>query len=447
MDHFDLWIKSGRINPIAIDNAQGQSTPAILFDLPVGATDREAANLGVEMMNLCGWSEAAAGGYDAHPASTLELDLTGDQVRLRGLEAILEPMTAPPDWIGDARNLGGASVAFAVLEPTATNNPAIRYEQARQAGRLWGGWVDLVDVVSHTADNVGLDTTVPLRTGMSPADLPRARDATAAWIADAGSNGATGVTLRANQNDTVAETIAPTLQGASLWWASRDMTILTATGQRTLPDARLEDLVDRRGLMCFDGGLILPVTGQVVDAISWAAGASGATVTAWAHRRRWPAQFRAHAEARGAVLPPFIPLIHGTLTGTRFNPGDLDADTEAIVTACCAGALIDQAPSINRSIERPPKRHRQAARRDGRTLPDVAVIDILRARRTAAEHREDTDAAGRTYTHQWLVQGHWRQQACGPGRTQRERIWIEPHFKGPVDAPLLVRERVNLWKR
>ncbi len=41
---------------------------------------------------------------------------------------------------------------------------------------------------------------------------------------------------------------------------------------------------------------------------------------------------------------------------------------------------------------------------------------------------------------QYLVRGHWRNQAHGPGRTARKRIWIQPYWKGPEDMPRLFRE-------
>lgn len=41
---------------------------------------------------------------------------------------------------------------------------------------------------------------------------------------------------------------------------------------------------------------------------------------------------------------------------------------------------------------------------------------------------------------QWLVRGHWRNQPIGPGRTERKRIWIMPHWRGPQEAPKLFRE-------
>ncbi len=42
-------------------------------------------------------------------------------------------------------------------------------------------------------------------------------------------------------------------------------------------------------------------------------------------------------------------------------------------------------------------------------------------------------------TVQFLVRGHWRQQACGPKFSDRRATWIEPYWKGPEDAPIPVR--------
>lgn len=40
---------------------------------------------------------------------------------------------------------------------------------------------------------------------------------------------------------------------------------------------------------------------------------------------------------------------------------------------------------------------------------------------------------------QFLVRGHWRQQAHGAGRALRKTIWIEPHWKGPEAGNVLLR--------
>lgn len=42
----------------------------------------------------------------------------------------------------------------------------------------------------------------------------------------------------------------------------------------------------------------------------------------------------------------------------------------------------------------------------------------------------------------YMVRGHWRLQPCGPGRTERRYVHIEPHWKGPDCAPVAVRPHV-----
>lgn len=37
----------------------------------------------------------------------------------------------------------------------------------------------------------------------------------------------------------------------------------------------------------------------------------------------------------------------------------------------------------------------------------------------------------------FTVRGHWRNQACGPGRQERKRIWIQPFWKGPKEGEKL----------
>lgn len=51
-------------------------------------------------------------------------------------------------------------------------------------------------------------------------------------------------------------------------------------------------------------------------------------------------------------------------------------------------------------------------------------------------------SSGRTSTApkvQFLVRGHWREQAHGPALQLRKRIWIQPFWKGPEAARVLLR--------
>lgn len=40
---------------------------------------------------------------------------------------------------------------------------------------------------------------------------------------------------------------------------------------------------------------------------------------------------------------------------------------------------------------------------------------------------------------QTLVSGHWKQQPYGPQASLRKTIWLEPYWRGPDDAPILVK--------
>ena len=82
------------------------------------------------------------------------------------------------------------------------------------------------------------------------------------------------------------------------------------------------------------------------------------------------------------------------------------------------------------------------------TPPQVCDVTLIDLRRTDSKPREhDSEHAGRDYRHRWWVDGHWRQQACGPEHSQRKPVWIAPHIKGPEGQPLTDKERVHVWRR
>ena len=49
---------------------------------------------------------------------------------------------------------------------------------------------------------------------------------------------------------------------------------------------------------------------------------------------------------------------------------------------------------------------------------------------------------GVDWTHQWIVDGHWRNQPYGVGHSLRRLQWIAPFIKGPEDAPLVIKDKV-----
>ena len=106
-----------------------------------------------------------------------------------------------------------------------------------------------------------------------------------------------------------------------------------------------------------------------------------------------------------------------------------------------------QQPNLaERTIERPDKSVRRAYGRTGRESPEVAVID-LRHQYVAKDLDGSDEPTSRRFKHRWVVSGHWRNQAHGPDRSQRRRQWIPSYTKGPDGAPLLITEKVNVWRR
>lgn len=60
--------------------------------------------------------------------------------------------------------------------------------------------------------------------------------------------------------------------------------------------------------------------------------------------------------------------------------------------------------------------------------------DFRRAVRQYSRHGK-----GRVTNVQCVVSGHWKMQPYGPGRSERKRIFIEPYWRGPEDAPIALR--------
>lgn len=56
-----------------------------------------------------------------------------------------------------------------------------------------------------------------------------------------------------------------------------------------------------------------------------------------------------------------------------------------------------------------------------------------------AEARARKKAGGGAPTVQFLVRGHWRNQAWGPRASLRRATWIQPFWKGPEDSRILLR--------
>lgn len=171
-------------------------------------------------------------------------------------------------------------------------------------------------------------------------------------------------------------------------------------------------------------------------------------------------------EAAFALLPdPGVPLPRGmteALYRLRENEpndrsGALAADGTAVsgqtgpwarmLLACFT--LMMQPGLATETTEKTPRQQRRRDERDGVAPRDVRIIHLRRAAPPAETTQPGPtgERATREFHVQWLVRGHWRQQAHGPGRSLRKPKWIAPHVKGPDDKPFIGGEKVNVWDK
>lgn len=97
-----------------------------------------------------------------------------------------------------------------------------------------------------------------------------------------------------------------------------------------------------------------------------------------------------------------------------------------------------------KNLGEPQRPSKSASRQRGRQpgeLPDFKTWflgkDISLDARVIEAVRGFSREGGSSPKVQSLVSGHWKQQAHGPGRTERKLIHVEPYWRGPLDAPIV----------
>jgi hypothetical protein len=267
--------------------------------------------------------------------------------------------------------------------------------------------------------------------------------------------------------DSVAELTrtADALGAAELFWVTRDMTAVALDASATIPAwtpaaARPAPF----GLLVWDGGLPelawrgapdmawtvnalgLRVPPTVpVDGVLWGPGPRGIRFTLLTGT--------AALDQLGALVPRWaatelfafgmidLPLLEDVPTTSRdWSSG--------LIAALGATWLLMMQPTVAepRPLVEPPEPDRPGTRRP-RSDRAVTVIDLRRTHPARADRTDSGDGPSRVYTRRWLVRGHWRQQAVGPGRSQRRPTYVPPYVKGPDGAPMIETERVNVWRR
>lgn len=308
----------------------------------------------------------------------------------------------------------------------------------------------------------------------SPLYLPRVREQTEKRLRDPASQ------MRRLRPDADAWFTSAANQAAlaDLYWVSPDMAALATHAAASLTEATWDraSRPSAYGLMVFDGGvggpqqvgrmfkveprtLVTPfgtaeqVTLDVrvpTEAVSWGPSPEGVQITGWL---RWESVVRG-VEASGAIgaaalnnPPPLMPAFSIDLPadGEPVLADDVDGTHRTIAMTLAAAWLLMEQPVLTdrQTVER------SAGFGSGRkhaAETNVTLVDLRRIYRPS----EPADAGAepsRQFRHRWVVSGHWRDQPYGRERALRRRQWIPSYVKGPDGAPLLVTEKVNVWRR
>lgn len=265
---------------------------------------------------------------------------------------------------------------------------------------------------------------------------------------------------------------------ADLYWVSPDMAALATHAATSLTEAAWDraSRPSAYGLMAFDGGVGGPqqvgrmfkveprtvvtpfgtaeqVTLDVrvpTEVVSWGPSPKGVQITGWL---RWESVVRG-VEASGAVgaaalnnPPPLMPVFSTDLPagGESVSADDVDDAYRTIVMTVAASWLLMEQPVLaeRQIVERSPGSGRGRKRA---TEASVTLVDLRRIYRPDKQADAGMESF-RQFRHRWVVSGHWRNQPHGQDRALRRRQWIPSYVKGPDGAPLLVTEKVNVWRR
>jgi hypothetical protein len=140
----------------------------------------------------------------------------------------------------------------------------------------------------------------------------------------------------------------------------------------------------------------------------------------------------------------------GSLTMATDHPVDLSMlqstiDTRGIPSVTlryilAIWRLMQQSlASVHRETEMPRADRRRAARNH---VPTAVTVIMLRRRE---QTREGT---GEKINYRTIVRGHWRRVWCGSGAEKYQRaVYIHPFWRGPENAPIIIRNRINALTR
>ncbi|GHB14582.1 hypothetical protein GCM10018777_56680 [Streptomyces albogriseolus] len=290
---------------------------------------------------------------------------------------------------------------------------------------------------------------------LRPSQLPKVRRQTLRHLREPSSSIRSGVSADTAES---MGALASVLEVGELFWVQQDMAALAMHAGEQLAAARwaTADRPAPCGLLYWQDGIgHMEAQGvQVpVEACAWGPYQGELLVWLLMSRDRLVAEAaaaRPELEIVVEKVPPLIPIFAAMIpvTAEPLPMVELGSEVPQPVLAALASAwlLMQQPLLVDRVRERADKPTVRAYARDGLPSPEVTVVD-LRRQYTPQDQDPDQEGPGRHYKHRWIVSGHWRDQAYGPGRSLRRKTWVPSYVKGPEGAPLLSTEKVNVWRR
>jgi hypothetical protein len=247
---------------------------------------------------------------------------------------------------------------------------------------------------------------------------------------------------------------------ATPFWVSEQMANLTmhAASSRESGIVSIEDFPTQHGFVWFDKPLVLELLdpdGKTetlsIKIFTWRLGTNvygqpGMALTYWSqtgqHIDTLGQYLRATGQRPFVKAGPYVVAQQGFLTfGTeQENPTWWEQFAATFVH------LIDQ-EIPNLSEAKPDKKMTRLVNRSKINLNPVIVVTLRHQKADPTRIGTGTSPGVRVLVGA-TTGGFWRSQPCGPGGTQRKKIWIMPFWRGAEDAPIVWRHDVIYrWAR
>lgn len=271
-------------------------------------------------------------------------------------------------------------------------------------------------------------------------------------------------------------TFIETLRTETLCWIDSDLCEVIAQTWEQVPEWTPNQVVPAdSGLILFDKPPASPVTGvegdvRNMDGIGWIAAGENFHVSILT-RESPLSDFLAGIDDPLVNIPPSPLYITYTLRlGRESNQGrgvvdplmlyggeghrpawnTSEKELNDVLSVVGATWLMMGQRNITdaESVVTPKTSVQRKAAARGESVPDVVVTRhrMTRSLAPSGQGRPKGKGAGREATSRWWVRGHWRQQACGPGWSQRKPVFISPHIAGASETKVTdTRPRVRRY--